>query len=376
MTQRTQYPRLATPVRIGGHEVRTPTAVAPMSRVSAGENGLATERMARYYGDFAHGGFGLVITEGIYPDGRYSKAYPTQPGLADDEQAAAWRPVVDAVHAGGGIAIAQLMHAGALSQALTATIAPSAVAPKGRKMPDYGGGDGPFVTPAEATADDIRDAVAGFAAAARRARDAGFDGVEIHAANGYLLDQFITDYTNLRSDDYGAGAGGRARLAAEVLAAIRAEVGPEFTVGIRVSQAKVNDVHYRWSEPDAREILSVIAAERPDYVHVAGEGADWASAAAVGTTTLTRLAREIVGVPVIANGSLHEPAAAQKLLVDGEADLVAIGRGAIVNPDWPSRVRYGRPLRGWERGVLSPKADLATQDDWFAAHPGDEDGMA
>jgi 2,4-dienoyl-CoA reductase-like NADH-dependent reductase (Old Yellow Enzyme family) len=111
-------------------------------------------------------------------------------------------------------------------------------------------------------------------------------------------------------------------------------------------------------------------------VHVAGEGADWVSAAAVGTTTLTRLAREIVGVPVIANGSLHVPAAAQKLLVDGEADLIAIGRGAIVNPDWPARVREGRELRRWERGILSPLADLATQDAWLSAHPVDESGTA
>jgi len=368
MTQLTEFSKfskfsdLVSATRLAGRELRNPIAVAPMSRVSAAAGGTATERMARYYGEFARGGFGLVITEGLYPDDRYAQAYPAQPGLSTDEQAASWRPVVDAVHAAGGLVVAQLMHAGALSQTLPATIAPSAVEPKGRKMSGYGGGSGEFAVPAAATGDDIRDVIAGFASAARRARHAGFDGVEIHAANGYLLDQFITDYTNLRTDAYGAGAAGRARIAGEVLAAVRAEVGPGFVVGIRISQAKVNDAEHRWTEPDAREILAVIAAQRPDYVHVAGEGADWASAAAVGTTTLTRLAREIVGVPVIANGSLHEPAAAQKLLVDGEADLIAIGRAAIVNPDWPARVAEGRELRPWDRNVLSPTADLATQD--------------
>ncbi len=175
----------------------------------------------------------LVLTRGgsrfppvvlcAYPDLAHSQAYENQPGIADEEQAASWRPVVEAVHRAGGRIICQLMHAGALVQYnrfVREAIAPSAVKPKGRQLEEHGG-SGEFAVPREMTREEIDAVISGFAAAARRAKQVGFDGVEVHAANGYLLDQFLSEGINLRTDEYGGPAANRVRLTVQVLEAIR-----------------------------------------------------------------------------------------------------------------------------------------------------------
>lgn len=147
-----------TPTSIGALHLSNRLVVAPMSRVSTAGDGLPTPAMRRYYAAFAEGGFGLVITEGTYPDVAHSQGYANQPGIATDEQGAAWRPIVEAVHAGGAKMIAQLMHAGALSQGnrhRRETIGPSAIPPKGEMMPEYGG-SGPYATPRAMNDEDIR----------------------------------------------------------------------------------------------------------------------------------------------------------------------------------------------------------------------------
>jgi 2,4-dienoyl-CoA reductase-like NADH-dependent reductase (Old Yellow Enzyme family) len=198
------------PQRIGAFDLSNRLAVAPMTRVSASPDGTPTGEMADYYRDFARGGFGVVITEGTYTDTTHSQGYMNQPGLAIDAHVDGWRRVVDGVHAEGVPVIAQLMHAGALSQGNSygvGTIAPSPVALRGEMLEEYGG-SGRWPTPREMNHDDIDCVIGGFVGAAMRARAAGFDGVEVHAANGYLLDQFLTDYTNARDV---SGATGRGR---------------------------------------------------------------------------------------------------------------------------------------------------------------------
>src|SRR6476646_4771048 len=170
--------------RIGHLELANRLAVAPMSRVSAAADGTPTAEMADYYREFARGGFGLIIAEGTYTDTEYSQGYLNQPGLATDRHIRGWRQVTDAVHAVGTPLIAQLMHAGALSQGNSygaGAIGPSAVAPIGQMLEEYGG-SGRWPAPRAMATADIDHAVAGFAAAAARAVAAGFDGVEVHAA--------------------------------------------------------------------------------------------------------------------------------------------------------------------------------------------------
>ncbi|WP_037062617.1 tRNA-dihydrouridine synthase [Pseudonocardia acaciae] len=363
-----RHPGLAT-AEIAGLTLPNRLAVAPMTRISATPDGRATARMAEYYAEFASGGFGLVITEGIYSDTGYAQGYLNQPGLATAEHAEAWRPVVDRVHAAGGRLVAQLMHAGALSQGnpyRAETAGPSAIRPRGRMMEDYGG-QGEWPVPRAMSTADIDAAVRGFAEAAARARKVGFDGVEVHGANGYLIDQFLTDYTNRRTDRYGGPVANRARLAAEVVAAIRAEVGPRFPLGIRLSQTKVNDFSYRWAGGacDAETIFTAVAEAGAGYLHIASEGRDWWQTALLdGGVTVTGLARRVTGLPVIANGGMHELDTAARVLDDGHADLLSLGRGALANPDLPCRLARGLDLAPFDPAMLEPMATLANADGW------------
>jgi 2,4-dienoyl-CoA reductase-like NADH-dependent reductase (Old Yellow Enzyme family) len=342
-------------------------AVAPMTRVSATADGLATAQMADYYAQFADGGFGLVITEGVYTDEAYAQGYLHQPGLANATQRDAWRPIVAGIHARGGRVIAQLMHAGALAQGnpyRTGTIGPSAVQPKGRQMTFYRGA-GDYAVPAAMTRQDIDAAVAGFARAAARACEAGFDGVEIHGANGYLLDQFLSEGINVRDDRYGGGIDGRLRLLVDVVGAVRAAVGPGYAIGVRLSQAKVNDFTHRWrGDAEAAAIFRTVGGLDVDYLHVT-EYEAWQPAFDTGPS-LAALARRHGGKPVIANGSLHDPAQALGMVERGEADAVSLGRGALAQADWPRRVRDGAALASFDPAILSPLANLANADRWRA----------
>lgn len=358
------------PVTVGGRTLRNRIAVAPMSRVSARGDGVPTTEMADYYRQFSTGGFSLTITEGIYPIGPASQGYANQPGLTSAGQAAGWATVVSAAHKADGLIVAQLMHAGALSQHLAATLGPSVITPRGRKMPEYGG-TGPYPTPAAVTEAQIEDIIAGFAASAELAADAGFDGVEIHAANGYLLDQFLTAYTNTRMGRYGGSPEARARLTADVAAAVRARTGDRILVGVRLSQAKVNDSHHKWlSRQEATSIFTAIAAAGPDYLHLAGEGRPWTeSGTAADGTPLGALARQISDIPVIVNGGLHEPALIEHVLSSGEADLVSLGRAALADPDWPTNARNGRRSRSFDPGMISPAATVQNTQPFLYRQP-------
>lgn len=368
------------PLAIGRIALRNRLAVAPMTRVSATADGCATGHMQRYYGAFAEGGFGLVITEGIYTDKAYSQGYLQQPGLSDSAQRDAWAPVVQAVHAGGARMVAQLMHAGALSQGnphRADTRGPSVVQPKGQQMACYRGA-GPYRLPHAMSGDEIAEVIRGFAEAAARAREAGFDGVEIHGANGYLIDQFLTEGINERTDRYGGNVEQRVRLVIDIVEAVRNAVGADFTVGVRLSQGKVNDFAHKWSgaERDAAAIFGALGKLRLDYVHTT-EFEAWTSAFG-DSPSLAALAKRHTGLPVIANGSLHDPARAASLVAGGGADVVAVGRIALTHADWPRRVHDGEPIGEFDREILSPIADLANADrrraelaqatGWHSAH--------
>jgi len=355
---------LFTPVRIGPLRLENRLSVAPMTRVSASEQGTPTDRMRDYYTAFARGGFGLVITEGIYTDREYSQGYLFQPGLTDDLQQRAWARIVESVHAHGAKIFAQLMHAGALSQGnrfRDRTAGPSPVEPKGEQLPFYRG-QGRYGTPVPMDQAQIDAAVEGFARAAERAFAAGFDGVEVHAANGYLIDQFITRHSNRRNDGYGGGTANRLRLLEQVVAAIRQRVAGNRVVGVRISQGKVNDFHHKWEQglDDAKAIFGALRELPLDYVHTT-EFEAWQPAFGAGRS-LAALAGEFTGLPVIANGSLHQPQRASAMVASSDASLVSLGRGALTHADWPRRVDEGREVLEFNRAILSPIADLENAD--------------
>nr|WP_042196219.1 NADH:flavin oxidoreductase [Kibdelosporangium sp. MJ126-NF4]CEL22476.1 NADH:flavin oxidoreductase/nadh oxidase [Kibdelosporangium sp. MJ126-NF4]CTQ89332.1 NADH:flavin oxidoreductase/nadh oxidase [Kibdelosporangium sp. MJ126-NF4] len=365
----TIHPAL-TRTRIGAHDLANRYAVAPMTRVSATPDGVPTEEMAQYYREFADGGFPLVISEGTYVDARHSQSYLNQPGLVTAEHVDGWRAVTQGVHHAGGVMIAQLMHGGALSQGNPHTgerIGPSAVLPRGEMMQGYGP-TGPWRVPREMSTQDIDDVVDSFVAAAANAVAAGFDGVELHAANGYLLDQFITDYTNQRTDAYGGTMANRVRLTARIVDAIKAT---GTLVGVRLSQTKVNDFTYRWpdAERDAEAIYTALAGA--DYLHIASEGRNWLDTAMLADgRTLTGIAREVTGLPVIVNGGMHDTALAAKVLDDGHADMLSVARGALANPDLPRRIGADTELERFERGMLDPTVTIGTVRRWKESRQG------
>ncbi|MEV0283108.1 MULTISPECIES: NADH:flavin oxidoreductase [unclassified Kribbella] len=357
------------PVDLGGLALANRFAVAPMSRVSATPDGVPTAEMADYYAEFAAGGFGLVITEGTYPDSAYSQGYLNQPGLATAAHVEGWRQVTDRVHAAGRPIVAQLMHAGAISQGnprTTERVGPSAVQPLNEMLTEYGG-SGPWPVPSELSVSQLDEIVDGFAVAAVRAAEAGFDGVEIHGANGYLLDQFLTVYTNQRTDSYGGPVANRIRLTAEVARAIVDATPSGFVVGVRLSQTKVNDLEYRWpgGAYEAEAIYEALAATGIGYLHIASEGRNWLETARLhGGQTLTGLARRVTGLPVIANGGMHDPAQADQVLTDGHADLLSLARGALANPDLPRRLAENQELQRFDRRLIEPAATLANARQW------------
>ncbi|MFQ3544125.1 NADH:flavin oxidoreductase [Halobacillus rhizosphaerae] len=336
--------------------------VAPMTRISADNNGQANETMKHYYERFAIGGFSAVISEGIYLDETYSQGYENQPGLANAAQAESWKPVVDAVKKHGTTFIAQLMHAGGQSQGNayeSETIAPSSIAPKGEQLGFYGG-SGPFQKPMEMSKQDIEKVKEAFVQSALHAKEAGFDGIELHGANGYLLDQFLTDYLNQRTDEYGGSLENRIRLLLEVIEEVRTAVGEQYMVGIRISQGKVADADHKWAggEKDAEYLFSTLGKTSLDYIHVT-DGDGTAPSFGNGTRTLAAAAKEFGGLPVIANGKLGDPEKAERTIRENEADYVSLATSALANPDFPNKVSAGieRSAFDFEK-ILLPKAEI------------------
>lgn len=346
-------------------------AVAPMTRVTASAAGVPTPAMRDYYTRFAKGGFGLVITEGLYTDKAYSQGYLYQPGIADDDQAQAWAGITKELQRHDTLVFAQLMHAGALSQGnpyRAHTVAPSAVQPVGEQLGFYYG-EGNYPKPVEMTEAEIAEVIDGFVqSATRAARIAGFDGIEIHGANGYLLDQFLTAHTNLRTDGWGGDVHGRVRLLAEVLKAVKAEVGDEVPVGIRISQGKVNDFTSKWPgrEADAEVIFGTLARAGADFIHVT-EFEAWKPAFEGGSDSLIALARRHApGVTIIANGGLHSIDRAGEALELG-ADIIALGRGALANPDMPRVFELQNEPRAFDGSILGPIANIKDRELAFNA---------
>lgn len=348
--------------KINQQGLKNRVGLAPMTRTSAQEDGTPNEEMQAYYTKFAKGGFGLLITEGTYPDEYFSQGYTGQPGITNEKHIAAWKRITDAVHEAGSKIFCQLMHAGALSQGNyynKNTIAPSAVQPKGEQLSFYGG-TGPYPMPKEMTTEDIAAVKDGFVQAARNAVAAGFDGVEIHGANGYLLDQFLTDYTNQRTDQYGGSTENRIRLSAEIVKATREALDKSIPVGIRISQSKVNDYTHKWAdgEKEAEIIFSTLAAAGADFIHTTEFNA-LQPAFESSDLTLANFAKKYSKLPIVVNGSLNTPELVVRMLQNGGADIVTIGKGALANQDWPNKVAEGKELEEFKpENFLAPNAKL------------------
>ncbi|WP_255952657.1 alkene reductase [Streptomyces odontomachi] len=326
------------PIDLGGVPLANRIAMAPMTRSRVGHDGVPDELTVEYYAQRATAG--LIISEGVQPSA-VGQGYPGTPGLHTAAQVAGWRRVTDAVHRRGGRIFAQIMHAGrighpdVLPEGLV-NVGASPVAARGQVFTGRALQD--FVVPRELTGAEVRTTIADFAAAARRAVDAGFDGVELHGANGYLIHQFLAPGSNRRTDEWGGSVEGRIRFAVETARAVAAEIGGDRT-GIRISPGNpFNDIDEPEPEPAYTALVKELDQFGLAYLHV-GEV----------SSQLRDLTHTLRGL--FSGAFLLNPATAPRhtgpqelaLIEDGTADVITFGALFLANPDLPARLRQGGP---------------------------------
>lgn len=345
---------LFQPLQLGAVTLKHRVVMAPLTRMRSRQPGDVPQALnATYYGQRASRG-GLIITEATDVSAE-ARGYPGAPGVYSDEQVQGWRAVTDAVHAKSGFMFVQLWHTGRISHTSMQPggrlpVAPSAVPGPGNHV-DMAGRPVPFETPRALALDEIPGIVEQFRFAARRAQEAGFDGVEIHSANGYLLDQFLQDGTNKRADQYGGAIENRARLMLEVVDAVAGIVGAD-RLGIRLSPwGGFNGM----ADSDPGALFDYATAELGRrglaYLHVveprADQNSDTNALDPNAPDAASRFKQRFGGPLIAAGGFTRESAAAA--MAGGDVDAVAFGRLFIANPDLPERFRLGAPLNRYDR---------------------------
>lgn len=334
---------LFDPITLRGLTIRNRAWLSPMCQYAV-TDGVPTHWQLVHLGARAQGGFGLILTEAtaVLPEGRIS---PQDTGLWNDDQADAWTPVVDFAHAQGAAIGVQLAHAGRKASTYRgfpgepsgalpvadggwATVGPSAVAFPG------------LPAPVALTTDGIAEVVAAFGAAAERAVGCGFDTVEVHAAHGYLIHEFLSPLSNRREDGYGGDLLGRSRLLVEVVRAIRRAVPDALPVLVRISGT--DWVDGGWTIADSVDLGRLLVEEGVDLLDVSsgGNGPAEIPVAPGYQVPLAARIRAEAGLPVGAVGLITEPAQAEQILAAGQADAVFLARAALRDPSWPQRAAF------------------------------------
>jgi N-ethylmaleimide reductase len=324
---------LFDPIKLGNIELDNRIIMAPMTRSRANDEGIQAPFAADYYGQRASAGLMITEATNISP---MAKGYVRTPGIYSHEQIESWRAVPEAVHAIGGKVFLQVFHTGriALPDFLpnhAQPVAPSAVRAKGQNYTDEGMKE--FVTPREITKEEIAETVRDFANAARNAIAAGFDGVELHSASGYLVQQFLSTNVNLRADEYGGSLENRSRFLFEVLDAMIAAVGAE-RVGVKFSpRMPFNDIEEADAAAMYPYIIERLNERRLAYVHVGDFTAEGWHA---------KLRPIYQGVYLA--GASFTKESGEALLAQGGADAIVFGTKFLANPDLPERFKVQAPL--------------------------------
>lgn len=332
---------LFTPIQLGRYELPNRIVMAPLTRNRAGAGNVPQPLNALYYQQRASAG--LIISEAsqVCPQGQ---GYPATPGIHSAEQVAGWKAVTQAVHDQGGHIFLQLWHVGRISHPSfqpegALPVAPSAIQPKGDAM-TYDGMQ-PFVTPRALELDEIPGIIDQYRQGAKNALEAGFDGVEVHGANGYLLDQFLRDGTNHRTDDYGGSLENRARLLMEVTQAA-VDVWGSDRVGVRLSPSSTfNDMADSDPKTTFGYAIQALNAFNLAYLHLLEPSE--ADLRYGGTPIPTREFRPLYNGTLMVNWD-YDQATGHQAIASGDADLVSYGKLFIANPDLPRRFEENAPL--------------------------------
>lgn len=345
---------LFEPLQLGRHTLNNRVVLPPLTRSRSTQPGnIANELMATYYQQRA--GAGLMITEGTQIEPR-GQGYAWTPGIYSPEQIAGWRKVTDAVHAQGNIIFAQLWHVGRVSHTSlqpdgAAPVAPSAIAANNVKVfIETGSGSGTLAEPSmprALTTAEVKELVQLYAQAARNALSAGFDGVELHCANGYLVNQFISEHSNQRDDEYGGSLHNRLRFLREIVAAVAEVVGAD-RLGVRFAPlfASIEEdrVYMGLVETDPHNtyIEAIKVLEEAGIAYLSIAEADWDNAPELSDDFRREVRQTFSGRIIYAGRYTVERGV--KTLAAGLGDLIAFGRPFIANPDLPQRIANGWPL--------------------------------
>lgn len=350
---------LLTPIRLGAVELENRFVMSPMGRAHA-TDGVPDPAYREYFARRARGGTGLLLSGATAIDHPLADYDGTGPLFHGDRALAEWQAIASAVHAAGGLFCPQLWHTG-MARRRAAFASPDAIGPSGYAVADLAEGAGP--SGRAMTRQDLDEVCAAFATAAGNAKVIGCDAVEIHAGHGFLLDQFLWEKTNWRTDEFGGNPANRARFPAAVVAACREAVGPDFPILMRISQFKIDAYDATIaSDPDELAALVVPLAEAGVDLFDCSQRIVNRPAFASGGPSLAGWVRKLTGKPTIAIGSLGvarpfredeaaDPAlavpgidlaplgAAAAMVAAGECDLVAVGRALLADPDWTAKVR-------------------------------------
>ncbi len=341
--------KLFTSFRLGNFELHNRMVMAPMTRSRATGN-IPNDLMAEYYGQRTNAG--LIITEGVAPSAS-GLGYARIPGIYSDSQVEGWKLVTKSVHDKGGKIFIQLMHTGRVSHPLnmeagTRVLAPSAIVLEGNMYTDQEGNQ-PYPAPVAMSLEDIRTEQLGYVNAAKNAIAAGFDGVELHGANGYLIDQFLNPASNQRTDSYGGSVENRNRFAMEVAKQVAEAIGAD-RVGIRISPNGVFNGMAIF--PEAQEQYVLLAKELSRiglaYVHIVDHSS--MGAPAVGDELKAAIREAFAGVIIVSGGLTAETA--EEALQANKGELAAFGRPYISNPDLAHRLKNGIALQQPDFGTF------------------------
>ena len=347
---------LFSPFSINGFKLKNRIGVAPMTRMSSPGDSIPRQDVLDFLVRRAQNDAAIVYTEAIVTDYESAQGYPKQARLTTQRQIDAWKPVVKAIQQEGAVAVMQMFHCGRMAypevNPAGRAIAPSALPPK-QDNPMTGS---PYPVPDAMTQFDIDHVIKGFVETARGAVEAGFDGIEIHGAHGYLINSFLSSYSNQRTDAYGGSVENRFRFAHEVIEAVRKVVPRERLLIFRISNWGIADMEVSLFENKAewQQMIKLLSDEPVDAISVSTYGY---SEKAFGTDqNMAQLTREVTDLPIMICGKIYDRASAEEALE--HADIVLSAKSILLNPNWVDDIRTGNELSLYE----SKEAGVAYTD--------------
>lgn len=349
--------KLFSTFQLKNYKLKNRFGVAPMTRMSSPADSIPRQDVLDFLVTRAKNGAAVVYTEAIVTDYESAQGYPKQSRMTTQRQIEAWKPVVKAIEDEGSVAIMQMFHCGRMAwpeiNPAQRVLAPSPIAPK-QDNPLTGT---PYAIPDSMSHFDIKHVINGFVETAKGAVEAGFHGIEIHGAHGYLINQFLSSYSNQRTDEYGGSAENRYRFAHEVIQAVRKVIPEDRLLIFRISNWGIADMDVSLFEnkEEYQKIIRLLAKEPIDAISVSTY--DYSMPAFNTDKNMAQLTREVTDLPIMICGKIYDRATAEDAIKD--ADIVLSGKSFLLNPDWVEDVRAGIELPSY----ASSDANVAYTDE-------------